>query len=103
LTHRKGELTAGRIDREWPHQIAVPAEQLLGKNYAIVEEFCRTLSLCPRGHSVIRDDVSYRVFCFADAAHATLFRERFGGEPFDPRKRGRGSNWYLWRKRRMDF
>jgi hypothetical protein len=38
------------------------------------------------------------VFCFADAGHATLFRARFGGEPFDPRHRGRGAAWARWRK-----
>jgi len=45
-----------------------------------------------------RDDVTYRVFCFVDAAHAERFRQRFGGEPFDPKDRGRGSAWFVWRK-----
>jgi len=47
---------------------------------------------------VRRDDVTYSVFCFADVAHAELFCERFGGERFDPKDRGRGSAWFLWRK-----
>jgi hypothetical protein len=38
------------------------------------------------------------VFCFAEKSHADLFRERFGGEPFDPSSRSRGSNWAAWRK-----
>jgi hypothetical protein len=51
-----------------------------------------------RGHEVRRDDIDWRVFCFADKAHADLFRERFGGEVFDPRERGRGPSWTLWKK-----
>jgi hypothetical protein len=47
---------------------------------------------------VRRDDVTYSVFCFADASHAERFCEKFGGERFDPKDRGRGSTWFLRRK-----
>jgi hypothetical protein len=75
MTHRKGELSAGRIDREWPHQVAMRADQTMGKNHDIIHEFCRGLSLSSRGHTVRRGDIVYRVFCFADAAHAERFCE----------------------------
>jgi hypothetical protein len=39
------------------------------------------------------------VYCSGDAAHAELFREKFGGETFDPKARGRGRNWHLLRNR----
>lgn len=99
MSRRKGELTGGVIDREWPHQVALPADQVLGQNYTVTHDFCRDLSLCTRGHSVRREGIEYHVFCFADAAHAELFRERFGGERFDPKDRGRGNAWYVWRKK----
>ena len=83
MSRRKGELSANMIDREWPHQIALPADQLIGKNYHVIYEFCRRLSLCSRGHTVQRNSITYKVFCFADPSHADLFRERFGGERFD--------------------
>ena len=35
MSRRKGELTSGRINREWPYQVALPADQLLGKNYDV--------------------------------------------------------------------
>jgi hypothetical protein len=79
VTRRKGELTGSRIDREWPHQVAIRADQVAGKNYSVPHDFCRDLSLCPRGHSVLRENVTYIVFCFADAKHADLFREQFNG------------------------
>jgi hypothetical protein len=99
MTPRKGELPPATIDRQWPHQVALPADQLKGANNAVIHEFCGGLSLCPRNHTVHRDDVAYVVFCFADASHAERFRERFGGERFDPKDRGRGCAWFLWRKR----
>jgi hypothetical protein len=99
MTRRKGELSSRKIDRDWPYQVAVRADQVAGENYLIKHEFCRVLSLAPRGHSVRRRDADYVVFCFAERVHAELFRERFGGEHFDPKDRGRGSNWVHWRKR----
>jgi hypothetical protein len=98
VSRRKGELTANRVDREWPYQVALHADQVAGKNYSVTHDFCRDLSVCPRGHSVLRGNVTYIVFCFADAEHAELFRERFNGERFDPKKRGRGNKWFLWGK-----
>lgn len=35
MTRRKGELSAARIDREWPHQVALPADQGIGENYKV--------------------------------------------------------------------
>jgi hypothetical protein len=51
------------------------------------------------GHTVRRDDATYSVFCFVDAAHAERFCKAFGGERFDPKDRGRRSAWFIWRKR----
>jgi hypothetical protein len=99
VTRRKGELTGSRIDREWPYQVALPADQVLGANYTVTHDFCRDLSLCARGHTVLRGNITYTVFCFADPKHADLFRARFEGERFDPKERGRGSEWFVWRKR----
>ncbi len=76
MTGRKGELTRATIDREWPHQVALPADRVKGANNAVIHEFCRGLSLCPRNHTVRRDDVTYIVFCFAKPSHAERFRER---------------------------
>jgi hypothetical protein len=99
MTRRKGELSASKIDREWPYQVALPSDQVMGTNYGVTHEFCRGLSLCPRGHSVMWGNVTYSVFCFAEAKHADLFRERFNGERFDPKDRGRGNEWFLWQKK----
>jgi hypothetical protein len=98
VVYRKGELTAAAIDRGWPHQVALREAACTGANHKIHLDFCKDLSLCPRGHSVYHDGTTWCVFCFGDAAHAGLFRARFDGEPFDPRHRGRGAAWARWRK-----
>ena len=63
---RKGELSKARIDRDWPHQVALPASKCWGSQHL---------------------DHAAKVFCFADADYARQFRERFGGEEVDPKTR----------------
>ena len=49
--------------------------------YRKLLDFCKDLSLCPRGHSVYHDHTTWRVFCFAVSAHAALFRQQFPSFP----------------------
>ena len=87
MVYRKGELSKGTIDRQWPHQVALPAACCTGGNYVTIRLFCEPLSLCPRTHAFRRSDQDMIVFCFADRAHAEQFRERFAGEFLDPKDR----------------
>src|SRR5262249_14627934 len=77
------------IDRDWPHQVALPTYRCLGHNYLTIQFFCEGegLSLCPRTHSLRRGDQDMLVYCFAQRQHAEQFRERFGGELIDPKSR----------------
>jgi hypothetical protein len=94
VTYRKGELSKGTIDRNWPHQVALPAARCGGANYVTIRLFCddENLSLCIRGHSFRRGDVDMVVFCFAERTHAEQFRGHCGGEFIDaksrPKRRG---------------
>ena len=83
---RKG-VTKARIDRDWPHQVALPAFRCTGSQHNDHAAFCGDLSLCPRGHWFYRDGHDFKVFCFADPEHARQFCERFGGEVMDPKTR----------------
>ena len=95
---RKGELSPAGIDQGWPHQVALPASASLAGGTKAIHEFCKDLTLGPRGHSVNHDEQWYNVYCFSQAADAGTFMRRFGGERFDPKLRGRGSNWAKWNK-----
>jgi len=92
MGRRKGELTAAAIDRGWPHQVAVPATECRGSLGRFMDAFCLDLSVCERHYSVFHEDKWWIVYCFADPEHAEKFRIRFGGERFNPKDRGRGSN-----------
>ena len=87
VVYRKGELSKATIDRDWPHQVALPEYRCSGRNYVTIHLFCEDLSLCPRGHFIYRDGVGMNVFCFAERAHAEHFQKRFGGEFLDPKDR----------------
>lgn len=89
MVYRKGELNAKRIDAEWPHQVALRAEATLGARYVSARLFCEALSLAPRGHTFIRDDTYFNVWCFAVQADAEAFQAKFGGEFIAPKERPR--------------
>jgi len=85
MVNRKGELNKRAVDTGWPYQVALPADACTGGQYDVVHDFCRGLSLCPRGHYFRRDDAGYNVFCFATKEHAEMFRDKFGGEWVEPK------------------
>ncbi len=95
MTRRKGEYSKSRLNREFPHQVILPADRCTGANGAAMDNFCTNLALGPRHHSLFYEDRWHLAYCFANAAHADLFREKFGGETFRPEARGRGRNWHL--------
>jgi len=85
VLNRRGERSKHIIDRDWSHQIALPAHRGTGGNYVTIRLFCQGLSLSDRSHSFRRDDVDMAVFCFAVREHAEQFQERFGDEFIDLR------------------
>ena len=87
MVRRKGELSSATIDSGWPHQVALPA--CIGRNYVLIHDYCRSLSLCQRGHFFYRGNEGFNVFCFREREHAELFHAHFGGEFIDPRDRPR--------------
>ncbi len=95
---RKGELSSAQMDRNWPYQIAVPEHVTAGANIWAVHQLCKELEACPRRHAVVREGVWYNVFCFAKPDQAEAFKQRYGGEPFDTKKRNRGGRWHIWEK-----
>lgn len=86
---RKGELTNATIDRDWPHQVTIPASLCTGDRHKLMHEFCRGLSLAPRGHTYVADDAYHNVYCFAVREHADAFAAEFGGKMLAAKDRPR--------------
>jgi hypothetical protein len=101
VVYRKGELSKGTMDLQWPHQVALPASRCTAGNYITIRLFCERLSLCPRTHSFRRHDTDMRVFCFAQRSYAEQFRHRFGGGFIDPKlqtmQAGSPALCWMWR------
>jgi hypothetical protein len=98
MGRRKGEMTPNTRDREYPHQVAMTEDASGGENYEQVHTFANALSVAPRGHAFCRDGIWHTVFCFRERADAEKFQKQFGGEWFDPARRGRGKRWHLLRE-----
>lgn len=93
MAYRKCEMSTHDINTNFPFQVAViqPREGLYELDKAR-HAYCKDLSLCQRGHFFRRDGSDWVVFCFAEKAHADMFKTEFSGEDFDPK--GKGANWW---------
>ena len=87
MVYRKGELSKTTIDREWPYQVALPEEAVQGRNFIIIDRFCRGLSVCPRRQGYRKDDTDYTVFCFSERHDAEFFQMHFDGKLMTPETR----------------
>lgn len=90
MSKRKGEITSAQIDREFPHQVIIRADDMAG---GLGDLFCANAGVPVRTHSVRESDEWHIVFCFADEIHADQFVALFGAERFDPKTRGRSTGW----------
>ncbi|MBN8533820.1 MAG: hypothetical protein J0L51_06985 [Rhizobiales bacterium] len=95
---RKGELSQAEINRQWPHHIALqqlPDHAAQYSRNIEIDAFCVAAGddAAPRGYSIMHQDAWFEVRCFASAATAAQFIQRFGGRPFDPRAKPRGPGW----------
>lgn len=87
---RRGELTSGRVDREFPFQIAVRC--IPGQNVGHLNPSGPFSSLCWLRHHVGDGEHRFEVLCFSDKTQADAFRDVIQGEDFDPRDRN-GGRW----------
>jgi hypothetical protein len=76
---RTGELSKGIIDRDWPHQVALPARAVVTR-FKEIQEAARRLSACTRTRAFRRADIDYVVYCFARPEEAGEFQGQFSGE-----------------------
>lgn len=73
VVYRKGELSKGSIDRQWPHPVALPAARCGGANYVTIRFFCEERN-CRFAHASLLPPRRYRharlLLCSARARRA---------------------------------
>ncbi|YBV97124.1 hypothetical protein M1D80_09570 [Phyllobacteriaceae bacterium JZ32] len=98
MVRHKGALSSWAIDRYFPHQVALLSDDAFRKRHDEIAALAKELLAAPLGHSVRHEGQWYTVYCFTDPESANTFRERFDGVPFNPKDRGKGTDWSRWRK-----
>ena len=68
------------INKEFPHQILVRADDVRGKDLDRVIKFHDELSVPIKSRSARKNDEWYAIYCFAKREHALSFQLMFGGE-----------------------
>ena len=86
---RKGELSSTTIDRDWPHQVTLPASRCTGEQHVRIRAFCADLSLAPRGYTYVEGGGYHNVYCFAVIEHAQAFADEFAGRMLETKDRPR--------------
>ncbi len=80
------------INRDWPHQVALPDDLCVMRNHALIDRYC-----AERGFDHIKHQVTaiwpnqhkhefWRLHCFQKKEQALAFQTHFGGYLFDPKK-----------------
>lgn len=93
------------IDRDWPHQVALPDDLCTDRNFTLITKFCqdRGITHQPRQVQAIWANgkyENYRLYCFADEASARTFRDHFDGLIFVPKRdRENGKTGGVWRRK----
>jgi hypothetical protein len=80
MSRARGQPSCSLLDREYPHQVLVPAVIVSGKVVDGVIAFHSKLSIPNKTRSIRKDDEWHKLYCFAAADHAKLFHVMFGGE-----------------------
>ena len=92
------------IDREMPHQVALPDDICTDRNYTLITRFLQERDLVCRARTVIAiwedgKQEQWRLHCFANCAAAATFLDHFGGIMFDPKRdREDGRARGVWRR-----
>lgn len=87
MSRSRGRMPMSLANRQWPHQIALPANTVNGRCYPPILDFCKGLDKDPLGHRYYHEGMDYIVFAFAQREDAERFQATFGGDWSDHAKR----------------
>ena len=102
--HKRANAKRAEIDRELPHQVALPEILCCMANLTVIMDFCRRFSHRVETRSVTaiwpnNTRLELRLDCFGNRVDAEEFANHFDGEHFNPQKdRGKGKDRNVWRR-----
>jgi hypothetical protein len=78
------------IERDYPHQVALPNFMCCEENYGKIARFCSDNGLVFKTRPILtkwakHKQVEYRLHCFRTRADAETFANHFEGEHFNPK------------------
>jgi len=103
-SHKRATSSRAAIDRDLPHQVALPNDMCTQENYWPLHNFCDSLGVRWSTRHVIAQwadgvEREYRLYCFATPEAAGRFAKRFEGTPFDPKRdREKGGTKGAWHR-----
>ena len=80
MTRARGQPSRAAINREFPHQVILPAKSVSGRELARVIAFHDRALVPVKSRSAFQNDQWYAIYCFAEKEHALAFRLTFGGK-----------------------
>jgi hypothetical protein len=80
MTRARGQSSRTLLDREYPHQVLVAADNVRGKALEKVLDFHAKLGIPIKSRTLRKDDAWCKLYYFDDLDHARLFHVMFGGE-----------------------
>src|SRR5215510_9937129 len=83
MTRARGQPSRTSINREYPHQVLVPAWNVRGKIIDKVIAFHADIGARMTTRSQYKNDSWHVLYCFADRRHADSFQRLFGGKLID--------------------
>ena len=105
VTRSRGIPPPSKIDREMPHQVALPNDLCTDRSFTLIRRFIeeRGLKCRTRNVTAIWDggkEELWRLHCFAESEAAAAFLDHFGGVMFDPKRdRENGNVRGTWRRK----
>jgi hypothetical protein len=65
MTRARGQPSRTLLNREYPHQVLVRAENVRGNTLNKVADFHVKLGITTKSRSIRKDDAWYSLYCFA--------------------------------------
>jgi hypothetical protein len=85
MTRAHGQSSRSTLNREYPHQVLVLADNIGGSTFNRALAFHKQADVPIQNYEARKDDKWYLLFCFAERKNALAFQLAFGGELLDRR------------------